>query len=83
MKCIGDFSFGAVVAPSPQIACHEGRGPFSSLFRHGARGTSRVEIDGRLITGMNWESTRGVVAAIIRMLEAEGGAALISPTGKL
>jgi putative intracellular protease/amidase len=39
-------------------------------FHHGARGTSHVEADGRLITGMNWESTRGVVAAIIEQLEA-------------
>ena len=54
----------------------------NSQFRHGARGTSHVEIDGRLITGMNWESTRGVVAAIVRALEAEGGAAPVSPTGK-
>lgn len=43
-------------------------------FSHGARGTSHVEADGRLITGMNWESTRGVVAAIIQRLEAESGA---------
>jgi len=33
-----------------------------------------VEVDGRLITGMNWESTRGVVAAIIQRLEAESAA---------
>jgi putative intracellular protease/amidase len=38
-------------------------------FRHGARNTSHVEIDGRLITGMNWQSTRDVVAAIIAALE--------------
>lgn len=43
-------------------------------FSHGARGTSHVEADGRLITGMNWESTRGVVAAIIQRLEAESDA---------
>jgi putative intracellular protease/amidase len=49
-------------------------------FGHGARNTSHVEIDGRLITGMNWESTRDVVAAIIRKLEAEAGAASVSPT---
>ena len=39
-------------------------------FGHGARGTSHVEADGRLITGMNWESTRGVVAAILQQLDA-------------
>lgn len=44
-------------------------------FHHGPRGTSHVEADGRLITGMNWESTRGVVAAIVRQLEVENGAA--------
>ncbi|MGY8563508.1 nuclear transport factor 2 family protein [Paracidovorax citrulli] len=43
-------------------------------FRHGARGTSHVEADGRLITGMNWESTRGVVAAIVQQLDAQGDA---------
>lgn len=42
------------------------------LFRHGPRNTSYVESDGRLITGMNWQSTRDVVAAIVRRLE--GGA---------
>lgn len=40
-------------------------------FSYGARGASYVEVDGRLITGMNWESTRGVVAAIIQRLEAK------------
>lgn len=49
----------------------EGKGRFS----HSARGTSHVEVDGRLITGMNWESTRGVVAAIIQRLDAESSAA--------
>lgn len=49
------------------------------LFRHGVRNTSHVEIDGRLITGMNWQSTRDVVAAIIRRLEAEADAAQIDP----
>ncbi len=39
------------------------------LFRHGARNTSHVEVDGRLITGMNWQSTRDVVKAIIRQLD--------------
>lgn len=45
------------------------------LFRHGARNTSHVEIDGRLITGMNWQSTRDVVAAIIATLEPATGPA--------
>lgn len=40
-------------------------------FSHGARGASHVEADGRLVTGMNWESTRGVVAAVVRVLEAD------------
>lgn len=43
-------------------------------FTHGARGTSHVEADDRLITGMNWESTRGVVAAIIQRVEAHAAA---------
>ena len=42
-------------------------------FSHGARGTSHVQADGRLITGMNWESTRGVVDAIVQRLESSGG----------
>lgn len=44
------------------------------LFRHGERNTSHVEVDGRLITGMNWQSTRDVVAAIVRRLEAQADA---------
>lgn len=40
-------------------------------FAHGARGTSHVEADGGLVTGMNWESTRGVVAAIVQLLDAK------------
>lgn len=39
-------------------------------FTHGARNTSHVEVDGRLITGMNWQSTRDVVKAIVQQLEA-------------
>lgn len=38
-------------------------------FRYGARNTSHVEADGRLITGMNWQSTREVVKAVISQLE--------------
>ncbi|MER2177810.1 MAG: nuclear transport factor 2 family protein [Stenotrophomonas maltophilia] len=48
-------------------------------FHHGARGTSHVEADGRLITGMNWESTRGVVAAIIQRLESESSGVRSGP----
>jgi putative intracellular protease/amidase len=48
-------------------------------FRHGARGRSHVEADGRLITGMNWESTRGVVAAIVQRLEAGSSAVRSGP----
>ena len=44
-------------------------------FSHGARGTSHVEVDGRLITGMNWESTHGVVAAVVQQLDAGDAAA--------
>lgn len=50
------------------------------LFRHGARNTSHVEIDGRLITGMNWQSTRDVVAAIIAKLETATAPAPIAAT---
>lgn len=49
------------------------------LFRYGARNTSHVEIDGRLITGMNWQSTRDVVKAILQQLDASGASAAISP----
>lgn len=48
-------------------------------FSHGARGTSHVEADGRLVTGMNWESTRGVVAAIVQQLDAQTAAAPSGP----
>ena len=39
------------------------------IFRHGAKGKSHVEIDGRLVTGMNWESSVGVAESMIRLLE--------------
>lgn len=39
-------------------------------FSHGARGTAHVQVDGRLVTGMNWESTTGVAEAVIRQLDA-------------
>lgn len=45
----------------------------------GMREVGIAEYAGRLITGMNWESTRGVVAAIIQRLEAESGAARSGP----
>lgn len=48
------------------------------LFRYGARNTSHVEIDGRLITGMNWQSTRDVVKAIIQQLEPSDAPEAIS-----
>lgn len=37
-------------------------------FTHGARDSSHVEVDGRLVTGMNWESAAGVAEAMIRLL---------------
>jgi len=40
------------------------------VFTQGPRNQSHVEVDGRLITGMSWESTRDVVAAIVRQLDA-------------
>jgi putative intracellular protease/amidase len=39
------------------------------IFRHGANGKSHVEVDGRLVTGMNWESSVGVAESMIRLLE--------------
>jgi putative intracellular protease/amidase len=45
----------------------------------GARGTSHVEAGGRLITGMNWESTPGVEAAIVAQLEARSGGGGLGP----
>lgn len=47
------------------------------VFRYGKRNTSHVEIDGRLVTGMNWQSTRDVVKAIVQQLDA--GAASAKP----
>ena len=38
-------------------------------FVHGENGKGHVEVDGRLITGMNWESSVGVAAAMIKQLE--------------
>ena len=39
------------------------------IFRHGANGKSHVEVDGRLVTGMSWESSVGVAQSMIRLLE--------------
>ncbi|WP_081922636.1 nuclear transport factor 2 family protein [Janthinobacterium sp. RA13] len=39
------------------------------IFRHGANGQSHVEVDGRLVTGMSWESSVGVAESMIRLLE--------------
>lgn len=38
-------------------------------FVHGANGASHVEVDGRLVTGMNWESSVGVAQAMLRLIE--------------
>jgi putative intracellular protease/amidase len=40
-------------------------------FAYGAKDSSHVEVDGRLVTGMNWESSVGVADAMIRLLEAK------------
>lgn len=45
-------------------------------FRYGARNTSHVEVDGRLITGMNWQSTRDVVKAVVKQLDQAGPVAV-------
>jgi putative intracellular protease/amidase len=39
------------------------------IFRHGANGQSHVEVDGRLVTGMSWESSVGVAESMIRLIE--------------
>ena len=39
------------------------------IFRHGENGKSHVEVDGRLVTGMSWESSVGVAESMIRLLE--------------
>jgi len=38
-------------------------------FTSGANGSSHIEVDGRLVTGMNWESTVAVAEAVIRLLD--------------
>ncbi len=39
------------------------------IFRHGANGKSHVEVDGRLVTGMSWESSVGVAESMIRLIQ--------------
>ena len=39
------------------------------IFRHGANGKGHVEVDGRLVTGINWESSVAVAESMIRLLE--------------
>ncbi|MCC7643068.1 MULTISPECIES: nuclear transport factor 2 family protein [unclassified Janthinobacterium] len=39
------------------------------IFRHGASGKSHVEVDGRLVTGMSWESSVGVAESMIRLIQ--------------
>ncbi|NUO76868.1 MAG: peptidase [Lysobacter sp.] len=56
---------------SIQQRLQQGRGRFS----YGKSDAAHVEVDGRLITGMNWQSTRGVVEAVVRQLEAGSGTA--------
>jgi putative intracellular protease/amidase len=38
-------------------------------FVHGPNGKSHVEVDGRLVTGMNWESSVDVAKSMIRLFE--------------
>jgi putative intracellular protease/amidase len=39
------------------------------IFKHGANGKGHVEVDGRLVTGMNWESSVAVAESMIRLIE--------------
>jgi len=41
----------------------------NARFVHGANGSSHVQVDGRLVTGMNWESSVGVAQAVMRLLD--------------
>lgn len=36
-------------------------------FTHGANGSSHVEVDGRLVTGMNWESSEAVARKVVEL----------------
>jgi len=38
-------------------------------FVHGPNGQGHVAVDGRLVTGMNWESSAGVAGSMIRLME--------------
>lgn len=38
-------------------------------YSHGPNGQGHVEVDGRLVTGMNWESSTGVVQAMLALLD--------------
>ncbi len=38
-------------------------------FSHGPNGQGHVQVDGRLVTGMNWESSAGVAKSMIELLE--------------
>ncbi|MDZ7870158.1 MAG: nuclear transport factor 2 family protein [Rheinheimera sp.] len=49
------------------------------LFRHGKADAAYVEVDGRLITGTNFQSSAGVAKAIIKLLQQNPNAA--SPAG--
>jgi len=42
-------------------------------FAHGANGQGYVAVDGRLVTGMNWESSVGVAESMIALLEEKMG----------
>ncbi|WP_430457396.1 nuclear transport factor 2 family protein [Rheinheimera sp.] len=44
------------------------------LFRHGKAGAAYVEVDGRLITGTNFQSSAGVAKAIIALLQQDQSA---------
>ena len=44
------------------------------LFRHGKAGAAYVEVDGRLITGTNFQSSAGVAKAIIGLLQKDPSA---------
>lgn len=41
------------------------------LFRHGKAGQPHVEVDGRLVTGQNFQSSAGVAKAIITLLQQQ------------
>ncbi len=76
-KVLTSFPDAFLNKESPYFKAH----PFSvegsirkagGKFVHGANGSSHVEVDGRLVTGMNWESSAGVAEAMIRQLDKPG-----------